>query len=296
MTSCLRAALAIGVLGVSACSGTDKTPTAPSSVLQPIAPVSPIPAGFRLAGFVVDTAFRPVAGIAVTVVDGPDAGLSAMSDADGRFELTGRFDSTTLFHAAGDGYVAATQGWRCVVTTCGPSTGATPSLVFYLAGVEPPVNIAGDYTLTFVADSTCTDLPEGAGSRSYRATIGPGSTPNIPAGSSFDLVLSGAPFYPGFNTFAVGVAGRTLTFNLHGGHDAPVAEQLADNTYLAFSGGAVAEIGSPTLTTVSAPFAGWIQYCASTLPLSGYYNCLPARTTAFVHCESTGHRLILSRR
>jgi hypothetical protein len=118
----------------------------------------------------------------------------------------------------------------------------------------------------------------------------------MPAGSSFDLVLSGASFYPGFDTFAVGVASRTLAFDLHGGHDAPIAEQLAENTYVAFSGRAVAEIGTPILTTVSAPFDGWIQYCAATSPLSGYYNCQEARKTAFVHCESTGHRLILARR
>ena len=48
-------------------------------------------------------------GAVVEVVDGPQAGLSTISNAAGQFSLSGRFDDDTRFRAAKAGHVAETQ-------------------------------------------------------------------------------------------------------------------------------------------------------------------------------------------
>ena len=102
-----------------------------------------------------DSAFRPVAGASVEVLDGPQAGTSATADAMGSFSLTGTFDDTTRFRAAREGYAAATG-------TLAPKTCASCNsrpIYFYLAVLAPAVDIAGDYALTFIADAARTALP-----------------------------------------------------------------------------------------------------------------------------------------
>src|SRR5206468_3096412 len=62
-----------------------------------------------LSGYVADTAFRAVAGARVEVVDGPQAGLSIVSDAVGQFTYTGTFASPVTFRISKDGYISATE-------------------------------------------------------------------------------------------------------------------------------------------------------------------------------------------
>jgi hypothetical protein len=291
-------------VGMTACdSAPVSLPLSPSppqgSAVQPALSVAGI------SGFVLDTGFRPLPGGRVEVVDGPHAGTSATVGATGEFSLSGRFDRTTRFMATIEGHVAATQTWSCSVTTCS-ANGANPWLGFYLAPLAEPVNIAGDYTLRFVADSACTELPNDVRTRTYAATITQASRSNVPDNTSFDVAVSGAPFLERFNSFSIGVAGEYLGFWLHGGHDPPVVEQLAPNTYLAFSGNARASLGATTPSTmISAPFEGWIEYCELKWPMSFPYNCgtspqtglpIPGQAVVYTHCESNNHRLTLTRR
>jgi hypothetical protein len=46
----------------------------------------------------------------------------------------------------------------------------------YLAVLASPVNIEGDYTLTLAADAACDALPNDLRTRTYAATVRPGST------------------------------------------------------------------------------------------------------------------------
>jgi hypothetical protein len=163
------------------------------------------------------------------------------------------------------------------------------------------VNIAGDYTVTFIADSACIDLPSAMRTRTYGATITPSSSPS----SSFTLIASGVAFLGNLNNFPIGVVGDYLDLWLHGGHDPAVVEQLAPNTYLAFSGNATASVGTSPVSTISMPFDGWIDYCVLKAPMGSTYNCgtsnttgepIPGQATAYAHCESKNHQLILTRR
>jgi protocatechuate 3,4-dioxygenase beta subunit len=60
-------------------------------------------------GYVGDTAYRPVAGATVEVVDRPLAGTRLTTDAGGRFSYTGGFPGAITFRAVKDGYRTATQ-------------------------------------------------------------------------------------------------------------------------------------------------------------------------------------------
>ncbi len=186
--------LLVAAQGLAGC-GDSGSPSTPSAVAQAgsTPPSLPTPSVSRIWGYVLDTAFRPVADATVDVVDGPYGGLSATTDVAGRFELAGTFDQTTRFRAAKEGHIAATQAWNC--SSSGPcgAGGATPWLGFYLAVIEPNVDIAGDYTLTVIADSACATLPDEVRTRTYAARITPQSRPDLPANAGFDVRLSPTP-------------------------------------------------------------------------------------------------------
>jgi len=300
MTSSARIGIVLLAIaqGAAGCGGSNtKSPLAPT-----VGPTLAIGAGgpatdpvtLADSGYVLDTAFKRLAGARVDVVDGPQAGTSMITDGSGQFPLTGAFARSNTFRVSKDGYITATEGF----STSSPE--GKPWLIVYLRPLAPPVNIAGDYTLTFVADSACTDLPPEVRTRSYPATVVPASGP-----TSFVLAATGASFLNRLTGFDIGVAGNSLGLWLHGGHDPALVEQLAPNTYLAFSGVGAASVGSSTLSTLSTAFDGWIDYCVMPKPMASGYNCgtsnitgepIPGAAIAYAHCQSSNHRLILTRR
>lgn len=288
-------------LCVAGCSGSSaSSPTSPTVVARATAEA---PAQLmRLAGFVVDTGFRPVAGARVEAVEGTHAGTWATTDDRGEFALTGAFDSTIRFRASKDGYVTATQAWSCSVASCGPNA-ATPWLGFYLAVIAAPVDLSGNYTLTFIADGACPDFPSELRTRAYAARVTPGSTTaNIPPDAVFTLDVSGGPFLAGYHDFVIGVAGDHVAFSLDARHNAALVEQVTPTTYLGFSGSAAATVGRSPVSTISASFDGWIDYCVLGSPRDAYESCVPlhpqgnARPVYQTQCDSANHRLMLTRR
>ena len=244
-------------------------------------------------GHVLDTAFKPLAGVRVDVIDGPQAGASMVSDADGVFPLSGTFARTDSFRATASGHTPVTQRFSTSVP------GGKPWLIFYLPPFEPPLKLTGDYTLSLVADSACLDLPADVRRRTYAATIAPGADPN-----AFVLTAAGGPFLSHLAGFDIGVAGNALGLWLHGGHDPTLVEQLGPATYLAVSGMA-SVIDASTQSPISAALDGWIDYCVMRAPMESGYNCgtsnvtgepIPGAAIEYRHCQSQNHRLTLVRR
>jgi hypothetical protein len=275
--------------GLTACVSSHGGPSAPTSGSVASAAVTPVG-----TGHVLDTAFTPLAGVRVDVVSGPQAGASMITDGNGTFPLTGTFERADMFRASSDGYVTATQGFAT------SSPGGTSWIIFYLPPVAPPVNLAGDYVLTIVADSTCTDVPSALRTRSYPASIVQGSGP-----TNFVLTATGGVFLDNLRGFGIGVAGNSLGLWLHGGHDPTLVEQLAPDTYLAVSGFASTLAGPSAGSTISAALDGWIDYCVAKGPMGPGYNCGTSNATGepiagaavtYAHCQSANHRLILVRR
>jgi len=282
---------------VVGCSGSERPflPTAPSAsvTVQPTS-ATPLP-GMQLRGFVMDTAFRPLAGARIEVVSGPSAGAATLADAAGDFSLTGTFGEDTQFRATMNGHEERTQTWNCSAASCPGPTGARPWLGFYLSVTAPSVNIAGAYTLTFTADVACTDLPAHVRTRSYPVVVTAQSAPDRWTTPAFDLKVTNTAVVGGLTGFPIGVAGNRVSFWLHGGHDPVIVEDLGSNTYLAFSGTGNTVIESNEVSAIAAPFEGWIEHTVLSFPLSGpWYFPLPA-AAAKATCESLNHRLTLTR-
>ena len=146
MTNRMRAGVVLLVIaqlpGLTAC-GDDEVvpPTGPGP--GPAAAGQPVPPTNRtsISGYVSDTAFRPLAGARIEVVDGPQAGLATVADASGSFTLVGDLDGNTQFRASKDGHVAVTTTPAVSCPPCNPPR----YISFSLALVRASVNIAGDY-------------------------------------------------------------------------------------------------------------------------------------------------------
>jgi hypothetical protein len=224
----------------------------------------------------------------VEVADGPNAGLSATSDKNGEVSFSGNFAVGTFFRATKDGYLTTTTTLVVNCATCA-------KLVLFSMGVlAPPASIAGDYTLTFIADSTCTALPAEARTRTYAAAITPVVNTNRPANTFFNVDVSGATLFTGYKQFWIGVAGNYLSFSLD--WEGPVlVEELAANTYLAFGGWATATLGTSVAPTISTSFDGVIDYCEARSPMTSFYQC-NAGFVAHAQCASKNHQITLTRR
>lgn len=280
--------LALGAVG---CDRADspQLPLAPSPQPGPAPQPTPQPLPAGVSGQVSDSAFRPLHGARVEVLDGPQAGAATHTDANGQFAMTGTFDANTRFRAELQGYIGSTQTW----TQC--STCPRPWLSFRLAVPTPPVAVAGDYTVTFIADNVCSDIPAELRSRTYTATMAPARPfPGVPPDTSFELTLNEGTFLDGYRSLYIGVAGDVITMSFGG--DGPfVVEQVAPNTYIGFDG-AIEAVVTPPLRSITASFKGYVNYCALNAPMGQYYDCSVARPVARSECHSSNHQLIVTKR
>jgi hypothetical protein len=224
----------------------------------------------------------------VEVLDGPEAGTSATTNTSGSFSLSGTFDDSTRFRATKDGYVTATA----TLPICSPCTPNRRPLSFDLAVLATPVDLAGDYTLTFHAESSCLDIPSDLRTRTYAATITPASYSYAPPNTTFDVTLSGAPVLEAFSRFLIGVAGDDVTFWVD---DPPLVEQIGANSFLEVHGLASASITSPA-AGISASLDGSFDYCERKSPIGRYYDCTGDQVVAHHQCSAKNNRMILTRR
>jgi len=280
--------LAVGLAGCDA----DRSPgpSGPSSVPQSGPQPAP-PRGIQLAGTVSDAAWRPLAGARVEVVDGPHAGLSTTTNANGEYRLTGAFDDTTHFRATKESHVAATWPLPAICDRCNPQWW----IHFYLEALTPTASIAGDYTLTFVADSACAGLPDDVRTRTYAATVTLTSRPGEPANSRFDVTVTGGTFLERYNGFTIGVVGDYVKTDIGDwGHGAPgLVEQIAPNTYLTLGGAIATSVLDPS--TIAGSFVGAFERCELTSEWGSRYSC-DGGAVSHGRCSSQNHEFSLRRR
>jgi hypothetical protein len=256
--------LFVVVAGVAACdrpgSPTGPTPTAP----PPVGSVAPtVNGGESIKGTVSDSALRRLAGARVELLDGTQAGLSAMTDASGEFSLVANSDDATRFRASKEGHVTADAAILPNCDRCNPKRWVH----FLLSVVEPAVALAGNYTLTFIADSACAKLPEEVRTRSYDATISPGdlSWPGFPAqtGTSFKVTPVGSAFPAGLNYFWLNVAGNFVAVVLGDHTDPGVTRDPA-------SGFATSDLRDSEDEVMQFSTAGELVFPATNTRLAGF--------------------------
>ena len=284
------------ILTVAAALGCDDTSramlTAPSPPAQstPAAPEDR-PSLHAMAGQVADAAWRPLSGALVEIVDGPDAGRSTITNAKGEFGFSGSFDESTHVRASKDGHVSATRPLNPFCERCNPNWW----VFFNLESLATTMNLAGDYTVTFLADRACVGLPQEARTRTYEAVVSLYSPEGGPANSLFRVALTGAKFTEHYSAFDIGVAGDYLRAELgdaHGG--AGIVEEIAANSYLLFAGGF--EPSATDRSTIAGALVGTVDSCTSTSELRVGDRCTAGGGVTHVQCRSSNHRLIMQRR
>lgn len=159
--------------------------------------------------------------------------------------------------------------------------------------LPPPSSpIAGEYAVTFTADSSCDHLPPAIRERTYIAKIS-----GYEHSRSLEGELSGSDFFFRYNTFSViprpGAAKFRLVVDSPWTDELPIFERLASGGYIAISGNADALIDKSN-AFVPTTFKGSFSYCAkSTEPSRPDF---PPTCSTPIECTSEKHGLTLTRR
>ncbi len=261
--------LRIGVMALAAACGRS-SPAGPSFALGST--------NDQLVGAVRNPISGYVAGVHVAVTSGPSAGVVTLTDADGAFRVPYNFRSPGRLDFTKEGYAP----WTFAPDRIQPS--GVLSIILHLA--EPPVHLAGEYRLQFIADSACTQLSVALRIRSYTATIH--QPQQFPQSTAFDANLSGATFAPAtlsgaLDSFSGAAEGHTVRLGIANslesieGVDEGIAEQIAPDVRLEIFGSASVEVADPQ--SFSARMSG---YFAVTDP------------TGTRKCTSTNHLMRFS--
>jgi hypothetical protein len=269
------------VVVMQALTGCGSSPTQPEPI--PKSPPSAPRVFYRVRGFVTDSALRPVVGAVVEILDGPQPVPSVLTTSGGYFDflLEEPIDDQARVRVVKQGYAAAT-GTPASVRNC---DACQPFwwLDFHLESLVPTVNLVGNYTLTFVADSACTAIPSAVRTRTYAATITPISNPPYPAGTSFEATITGVPVWGQIQrSIPLLVSGDFVTMMLGEDGDVIFFEEVAPDTYFGFEGQVGLSVAAG-VSTISASFHGWAEYWGP--------DGAPR-----VYCESPNHRMTLTKR
>jgi len=233
-----------------------------------------------------------LAGARIEVVDGPQAGLSTTADAKGEFRLQGAFDETTRFRATSEGHHAVTSPLPQSCAACNPHFW----IHFNLEAVTPHADLAGDYTLTFIADTGCADLPDEARTRTYaaRVTAAPGSAEA--ANSRFDVTVNSPTILASYDSFTIGVSGDYIAADIGdwGHNGAGFVEQISANRYVTLGGGIRASVTDAS--SIAVPLYGAVDICERTTAWGFAYNCGGSGGVWRAHCLSQHHQLMMRRR
>lgn len=267
----------------SVACGDSVSPTQP-----PLSPSGSTPQEFQLTGSIADTAFRPLGDARVEAITGPRSGTFTTTDVNGRFFMPGTFTDTVAIRAVRDGYLPETTTVPPPVRPLPPlPPGELRHLDVYLTLQRdgPSANLAGVYTLTLSADSACTRLPEEARTRTYTATIVPGSRATRFIGTLSDARIVSVPLWAPY--FEFGVAGDFASLSLS------FVEQLSDGTYLAIEGRVAAPVDP---SGISAPFNAHFVRCRNqpSMAPGEYWWC--GADVQGDECASSSNQLTLVRR
>jgi len=245
-----------------------------------------------VSGLVEDTAGKALAGAKVEIVDGPQAGASVMTDTLGQFMFSaGPFGDAVTLRATKEGYVTATQTLH-LETHCNPCASSFVTIFQLALASSENVSIAGNYTLTFTADSACTNLPSDVRSRVYAATVVPITVAGVPANTQYALKVPGTSNWCcGEGVVGLGVAGNQVGITDDTGDQ--ILDYIAPFRYLEFS----VSTDAPVPATSTMSFSGELEYCELNSSIGNLF-CHNAPASQFIaHVVCLGNsRFTLTRR
>jgi len=257
-----------------------RSPTGPTHV-QPAPRVVA-----QILGIVTDATLTKLAGVRVEIVDGPSAGAFAISDLNGRVSFVGAFTGVLTFRAAREGYLSATQtlNINALCSTC------QAQIVFEMLPADVIAILGlGAYSLTVVADSSCTGLPAELRTRSYSATITRSSFRGW-----YDVRVPGMLFEHGW--FLIRIDGNDLVTD----DDSypTLFEPLSQFAYLGIDF-AFRQVFEARESMITVRFPGTFEYCvlASGSIDIGFCERVPSSNLlAHERCDAEHHQMIFVRR
>ena len=251
--------------------------------------------GNYVDGTVTDTAFRPLTGARVEILDGRYAGASRSADQHGNFQFIGATSGAVTLRANRDGFESATMvaEWRPRLTR-----GWTN---FLLNPFESPLAIAaGRYTLTVTSDPStgtgCADFPAELATRFYEGVIRLSSVPNYQ--DHFSMLPTIPTVTRPYGNFSFGVAGQFVGWGEI--DDNMFFEEFPGFRYLMIYGSApTTEPARSTDNSLTIPFSGDFRYCQLTIPLGGYNDCSQVPAAQIVDyraCSSSRDTMLFTKR
>ena len=286
------------VVGAFLCSSCSDEP-ARTSVLPTAPTQASVTTGVAVSGKVYDTGSRVIAGARVEVVNGPNAGQSVITTGDGGFNISGAFDVDTEFRASKDGHEAAMKKMSPYCERCNPHHW----MYFALALPVPPVNVAGDYTFTVTADSTCATLPEHARQRTYTTMIAATASQPTRLNTSFFSTASGANLLTNvaWEGLWFSVAADYVELVMGDLHGQPgLVEQTDANAYFNVGGIGSTTLGAGGVSTFTMALDADIVHCelrpgVTPLGQDGRFEC-PSSAVVKSVCRSRNHQVTFTRR
>jgi len=162
--------------------------------------------------------------------------------------------------------------------------------------LPPAMDLEGLYNVTFIAASTCTQLPPAVRTRSYSAAM----RPTGKSRDAFTAELVGAEFFPAYDTFWWGAANDVGRFHVNSWYaynwgfvDQPIIERIGSTAFIAFMGTASAPL-PPSPTAINAQFDGSINFCYALTPPAIANS--PPTCAAPISCRSNQHQVRFVRR
>ena len=234
---------------------------------SPVAPGGQSAGEYHIQGTVSDTGFHGLPDAAVTIVDGPLAGTTTLTNEAGRFELRGGSPGTVTLRVSRDGFQTRT-GTATWLRVGGVEAGV--GTVFRLDSLESAIGLEpGLYTLTVTVDlanardwkdrpdAPCAGFPGALASRSYRAEI------KAPQLDNYRVVTAEDPTLRSHDLFAFYLSGSYVGFWMDGYVGEGILEDFPGFRYLEIGGGSTSS-RQPAVrngSSVSIPFEGAISYC-----------------------------------
>lgn len=288
------------IIFFAGCGTGPVSPSAPGG--SPNVATSPQPST-HIQGFITDITGVPVELAVIQVADGPNSGLTSVTNETGRFEMSGgvaaqKGSPVTLRITREDYQPRTVTAWWWQVT----GVGSERQERFWLDR-GPALNLdPGSYTLTIKFDpahaapwllnAPCAGFPANLASRSFPVTV-TSSHMGFPDDRSINL---DPPFAKGLG-FGLSLIGRFASFEI----DFPIVEEFEAFRYLEISG--VAPTTSLMSThsdgpTLEIPFTGSFSYCQARSSRGAAYcqHLSGDQTVAFHTCSSDRATMIFAKR
>lgn len=243
-----------------------------------------------MRGGVFDTAFRTIPGAFVEVLDGPDVHTTAAVQPNGLVMISGSFERTTRFRASADGH-------ESVVLTCGECYVFNQSMWinFALRPLSPPpIDLAGEYTMTVTASPSCSMLPADSRSRALPVSLTARTRQGTAAVLGYVVSYRSDAVADWLREGYIGVAGNDVNLPWWDGEgELPgLIESLGGNRYVTFLATARGTLNPGARTSMTLPLSGSIDYVEVDLPLTRFGTRVLSRQS----CTSGDHRVELTAR